>query len=160
MTPDDAREWFMGNEGRRAMAFAEAEQEVRGMHVSEGHVNQVIVDALRRHDAFAGPIEIALLARKIARPWEPLLRPIKHKRWIDQLFSTPDSAGEAFERESDELDNAFDDFPNRFPEYRSRTSRRTVDGGVHTVWVEPCTPEVAERFQQHVAPIPIIVVPA
>lgn len=67
----------------------------------EEQVREIVLNALRHHDAFISPRIIAFHARRIARPWEPLLHPLGFRRWWKRLAETPDVEGDEMERQHD-----------------------------------------------------------
>ena len=135
-------------------AVAEARPLVRGQ--SDSAARATLTDVLRRHDVFIPPGQLAAIAWLLAHPWQTRLRPFRSWRDVRRLSNQPDRDGKRFQKEADTLSSLM----WGIPEVRETSSRRSFDGGVHEVRVDPWSPELAAQLQQIAEPIRIIVVPA
>lgn len=138
---------------RLRSAIAEARPLARGQ--SETIARTVLLNALRRHDVFAPPGTVALIAWQLANPWRGLLRPFHSWRVSKRLLAEPDPDEARFHHEV----NAVSKLTREVPQVRGTSSRRTVDGPVHTVWVDPWSQDLADYLHDLAAPIELAVLP-
>lgn len=138
---------------RLRSAIAEARPLARGQ--SETVARAVLLNALRRHDVFMHPGAVAVIAWELANPWRGLLRPFHSWRVAKRLLAEPDPDEARFHHEA----SALSKLTREVPQVRGTSSRRTVDGPVHTVWVDPWSQDLADYLHDLAAPIELAVLP-
>lgn len=133
-------------------AVASVKSELRGLPQEEA-VNR-LVSALRQHDAFMDMREVRVLARDLRDPSWARRHPVRAFRQTRQIFGRWDPESRRLEAEVEELSDRV-----WMKGVKCMSSRRTMDGMVHEVTIDPWSDELANRVREAAAPTAIIVRP-
>jgi len=114
-----------------------------------------LVSALRRADAFMGMREVRILARDLRDPWWARRHPVRAFLQTREIFRGPDLEGIRGLAESEKVSRRV----GQIKGVRGLESRRTMDGMVHTVTIDPWSDELANRVRESAAPTAVNVRP-
>lgn len=134
-------------------AIDSVKPDVHGLPQAE--VEERLVSALKRNDSFLSMSSVRVIARDLRDPWWARLHPFKAWRQVRQDFAEPDGDSDRYEAEAARLGAKLDEFQD----ITSRVSKRTMDGMVHVVTINPWSDELASRIRDAVAPTAVTVRP-
>lgn len=134
-------------------AVDSVKSDLRGL--SQDEAVKRLVSALRRADAFMGMGEVRVLARDLRDPWWARRHPVRAFRQTRQIFRGPDLEGIRCIAESEKVSRRV----GQIKGVRGLESRRTMDGMVHAVTIDPWSDELARRVREAAAPTAVNVRP-
>jgi hypothetical protein len=132
-------------------AIASVKTDVRGL--SQAEAEERSVSALKGNDAFLSMSSVRVIARDLRNPWWARLHPFKAWRQTRRVFAEPDPDSDRYEAEAARLGDKLDAFGG----IASTSSRRTMDGVVHVVTINPWSDELARRIREAAAPTTVTV---
>jgi hypothetical protein len=132
-------------------AIDEVQRDSRGLPVAV--VEARLVSALRKRDAFLPIKHVRCLARDMADPWWPVKHPVQAMREVRSHRTSTDPDSTRLEAEADHLEQRFD----LVDQVTEMSSRRTFDGIVHEVTIDPWSPRLAARIHRLASPIRVVV---
>jgi hypothetical protein len=134
-------------------AVDSVKSDVRGL--TQDDAEGRLVSALRQQNAFLDMPAVRVLARDLRDPWWALRHPLKAWRQTRQMFEAPDPESETSEAEAEKLSRLVFQIEG----VQGSSSRRTMDGVVHEVIIDPWSDELANRVHAAAAPTEVIVRP-
>jgi hypothetical protein len=152
-SPDDRDDPERRLERIRA-AVRSVKSEVRGLPQDEAE--ERLVSALRLHDAFLSRSSVRVLARSMRDPWWVHRHPIKAWRQSRRDFDAPDPESDRCAAETARLSRKLEEISG----VTTWFSKRTMDGMLHVVTIDPWSDELADQVREVSSPTSVTVVPA